>query len=56
MGRHQSKHIKIKRDNILITESAANRKFQANKDYLYPVPLNEISLSGGNVTQNPNWQ
>jgi hypothetical protein len=48
--------LKLNADNILITESAANRKFQANKDYLYPVPLNEISLSGGNVTQNPNWQ
>ena len=41
---------------ILITEPASTRKFQANRDYLYPVPLNEISLSGGNVTQNPNWQ
>lgn len=42
-------------DKIVIAETAATRKFQANKDYLYPVPLNEISLSGGNVTQNPNW-
>ncbi len=41
---------------VLITEPASTRKFQANRDYLYPVPLNEISLSGGNVTQNPNWQ
>ena len=43
-------------DKIIIAEPASTRKFQANKDYLYPVPLNEISLSGGNVTQNPNWQ
>ena len=48
--------LKLNADNVLITEPAANRQFQANKDYLYPVPLNEISLSGGNVTQNPNWQ
>jgi len=40
---------------ILIAEPASTRKFQANRDYLYPVPLNEISLSDGNVVQNPNW-
>lgn len=40
---------------ILITEPASTRKFQANRDYLYPVPVNEIALSGGNVKQNPNW-
>lgn len=48
--------LNLNADKILIAETAATRKFQANRDYLYPVPLNEISLSGGNVTQNPNWQ
>ncbi len=48
--------LKLNADNIIIAEPASNRKFQADRDYLYPVPLNEISLSGGNVTQNPNWQ
>jgi len=43
-------------DNILRVEAAANRTFRVDRDYLYPVPLNEISLSKGNVTQNPNWQ
>lgn len=43
-------------DKIVIAEAASTRKFQANRDYLYPVPLNEISTSGGHVTQNPNWQ
>jgi hypothetical protein len=47
--------LKLNADNIVVAESSSNRKFQANRDYLYPVPLNEISLSGGNVTQNPNW-
>ncbi len=41
---------------LLIVEPATTRKFQANRDYLYPVPINEITLSNGNVTQNPNWQ
>lgn len=43
-------------DKLIIAEPGSTRKFQSNRDYLYPVPLNEISLSGGNVTQNPNWQ
>lgn len=47
--------LKLNADNVLIAEPASNRKFQADRDYLYPVPLNEISLSGGNVKQNPNW-
>ncbi len=34
---------------------ARDRRFDTRRDYLYPVPLNEISLSGGNVTQNPYW-
>jgi hypothetical protein len=48
--------LNLNADKILIAEPASTRKFQANRDYLYPVPLNEISLSGGNVKQNPNWQ
>lgn len=48
--------LNLNADKIVIAESAATRKFQANRDYLYPVPLNEISLSAGNVIQNPNWQ
>lgn len=48
--------LNLNTNQIVIAEQATTRKFQANRDYLYPVPLNEISLSGGNVTQNPNWQ
>lgn len=42
-------------DGIVIAEPASARSFRADRDYLYPVPLNEISLSGNNVVQNPNW-
>ena len=42
--------------DIYVIEIAADRKFNPAKDYLYPVPLNEISLSGGAVTQNPGWE
>lgn len=43
-------------DNVLRVEPASTRNFRVDRDYLYPVPLNEISLSRGNVVQNPNWQ
>jgi hypothetical protein len=41
--------------DIIIIELANTRKFDPSRDYLYPVPLNEISLSDGAVVQNPNW-
>jgi starch-binding outer membrane protein, SusD/RagB family len=40
----------------LIVEQGSARHFRPDRDYLYPVPINEITLSGGNVVQNPNWQ
>lgn len=43
-------------NRVIIVEPASTRSFRPNRDYLYPVPVNEINLSGGNVTQNPNWQ
>lgn len=48
--------VKLNANKIIITEAANTRKFLANRDYLYPVPLNEITTSDNNVTQNPNWQ
>ncbi len=49
-------NLNLNADNVLIVEPASTRRFQANRDYLYPVPFNEITLSDGNVVQNPNWQ
>ena len=51
----QASSLNLTPDSILIVEPASKRVFDASKDYLYPVPLNEISLSGNQVTQNPNW-
>ena len=42
--------------DMYVIEFAEDRKFDAAKDYLYPVPLYEISNSGGSVTQNPSWK
>ena len=47
--------LNLNSDGVLIVEPASARHFRADRDYLYPVPLNDISLSGGSVTQNPNW-
>lgn len=42
-------------DDVYVLELAENRRFNPARDYLYPVPLKEISLSGNNVQQNPGW-
>lgn len=42
-------------DDFYVLERAEDRRFDPAKDYYYPVPLKEITLSGGNVTQNPGW-
>lgn len=49
------KNPKLNADNLFIVQSAETRKFDAAKDYLYPVPLREISISNGAIVQNPNW-
>lgn len=43
-------------EDVYVLEFAENRRFDPKKDYLYPVPLKEISLSGNKVTQNPGWE
>ncbi len=42
--------------DVYIMEFAADRRFNPERDYLYPIPIYEISHSGGNVEQNPNWR
>jgi hypothetical protein len=48
--------LNLNSDQVLITEQASSRHFRADRDYLYPVPVHEITTSGGTVIQNPNWQ
>jgi len=43
-------------DGIVVVEAESVRTFRPERDYLYPVPTNEINLSDNNVIQNPNWQ
>lgn len=37
-----------------VLQAGSQRKFNANRDYLLPIPTKQISLNG-NLTQNPNW-
>lgn len=39
----------------LLCYSWIDRTWNENRDYLYPVPRQEITLSDGVVTQNPGW-
>ena len=48
--------LNLNADQVLITEPASTRHFRPERDYLYPVPVHEITTSGGAVVQNPNWQ
>lgn len=48
--------LNLNANQVLVTEPANTRNFRPDRDYLYPVPIHEITTSGGTVTQNPNWQ
>lgn len=41
-------------NGFIVVQSAESRSFNPNKNYLYPIPLREISLNP-NLEQNPGW-
>jgi len=41
-------------DNYIMVQDVSFRKFDAGRDYLWPIPINEISLNS-NLKQNPKW-
>ncbi|MBA4849647.1 RagB/SusD family nutrient uptake outer membrane protein [Emticicia sp. BO119] len=41
-------------ENFILVQAASFRKFDPEKDYLWPLPINEISLNS-NLKQNPKW-
>jgi len=41
-------------DGFVIVQNASGRRFNAQKDYLWPVPTKELGLNV-NLTQNPGW-
>lgn len=46
--------VNLTSDNYIITQAASFRKFDPAKDYLWPLPINEIALNP-NMKQNPGW-
>ena len=47
---------RLNEDDIIILEEADTRFFDPERDYLYPIPSNDIAQSKGAVKQNPNWK
>ena len=41
-------------DGSLICEDESTRKFDKDKNYLFPLPINELEINK-NLEQNPNW-
>lgn len=48
------KDINLNSDGFIIVQSGKSRMFDPAKDYLFPLPLREISLNP-NLEQNQNW-
>ena len=39
----------------IVAHGSLAREFNEERDYLYPIPSNERTLTGGILTQNPGW-
>ncbi|MCS2407071.1 RagB/SusD family nutrient uptake outer membrane protein [Bacteroides salyersiae] len=39
----------------VLASRAIDEAFDEDRDYLYPVPSNERTLTQGMITQNPGW-
>jgi hypothetical protein len=46
--------VNLTADNFIVTQAASFRKFDPAKDYLWPLPINEIALNPS-MKQNPGW-
>lgn len=47
--------IQVDANGFIVTEAAAARRFLPDKHYLDPLPLQQVQLSKGSLTQNPEW-
>lgn len=43
-------------EDMYVLELKDSRRFDPKKDYLYPIPLNDIALTSNALTQNPGWE
>ena len=47
--------IQVDAGGFVVSEPAASRQFVVPRHYLNPIPLQQIQLSKGTLTQNPGW-
>src|SRR6059036_3757634 len=47
--------IQVDANGFIVAEAAASRHFLVPRHYLNPIPLQQIQLSKGTLTQNPGW-
>jgi hypothetical protein len=47
--------IQVDANGFIVAEPAGSRQFVVPKHYLDPIPLQQIQLSTGTLTQNPGW-
>ncbi len=52
---HAGVDIQVDAGGFVVAEAAAVRQFIVPKHYLDPIPLQQIQLSKGTLTQNPGW-
>lgn len=48
------KDVQIDKEGFIIVEKSEARTFEPSKNYLFPLPLRELSLNN-KLTQNPGW-
>ena len=48
------KDVILDKNGFILVQNAESRTFDSSKDYLFPLPLREVSLNP-NLKQNPNW-
>ena len=47
--------IQVDANGFIVAEAAGSRQFLVPKHYLDPIPLQQVQLSHGTLTQNPGW-
>jgi len=52
---HAGRDVQVDAGGFIVAEAAASRQFIVPKHYLDPIPLQQVQLSHGTLTQNPGW-
>ena len=48
--------LNLSEEGYIVLHADVERKFDESKDYLYPIPTEDIVLTQGVVKQNPGWE